>query len=724
MAKKEELFDVLDQWRILLATDLCRNNEAIKEDELNFIVQQIIDGILFLRIAESRGIEPNGRLKEILSTGIFSNNLYAHLLEAVQRYNAALFNFSKDKWGTKPSIGNDVLTTIIKQLYDLESFNEFATVPIEILGSAYEQFLGKHIKIDSAHNPIIENKEGVKKAGGVYYTPDYIVEYIVKQTVGQVIKGKKPEEVSKLKIVDPSCGSGNFLLGAYAFLLTWHKDYYTKHGKKVSGKKIQLTPEGNLTPAEKKRILTNNIYGVDLDENAVSVTKLSLLLKCLEGETSAFVAGQKDQLIAGLLPELQGNIKIGNSLIDDDFIHAEHEPFNNVKPFNWRRAFPLVFVGGGFDVVLGNPPYGAQLSRNVQAYYLKKYAAGNTDTAALFMLHAKHLLKDGGYNGYIIPKSFTYASNWQKTRKELLGDITTIVDCSKVWQKVKLEMSIYISVKNLRSEDFKSCLREGQTIVEIGTIDKSLCSEFNFIINGVSDEELAIGVKMFRSPKRLNDFMTNKRGGMFQQHVSDVGEYKVIAGKQVQRYFIANGENNRVSKQLIIDSNAFIKENSILVQNIVAHIQNPHPRIQISATSVDPATTKNAVILDTVNQLQNSSALSTNYLLGVLNSKIISWYTYRFVYANAVRTMHFDSNTTARIPFPDINMEDKAHRQQYQSVEKAVAQIQALKNEGVLPSPQREKSITAEKINLLQARINEAVCILFGFTTEEIEYLQ
>ncbi|MEI2710865.1 MAG: DNA methyltransferase [Chitinophagaceae bacterium] len=126
----------------------------------------------------------------------------------------------------------------------------------------------------------IDYKPEVRKAGGVYYTPQYIVDYIVKNTVGKLIENKTPKEISKIKIVDPACGSGSFLIGAYQYLLTFHKDYYSNNGKPSKGNKDNpLTPDGNLTTAEKKRILLNNIYGVDLDANAVEVTKLSSTIK-------------------------------------------------------------------------------------------------------------------------------------------------------------------------------------------------------------------------------------------------------------------------------------------------------------------------------------------------------------------------------------------------------------------------------------------------------------
>jgi adenine-specific DNA-methyltransferase len=121
----------------------------------------------------------------------------------------------------------------------------------------------------------------VRKAGGVFYTPEQIVKYICKETIEPFIKGKKPEDISKIKIVDPACGSGSFLIGAYSYLLNYHLDYYTE--LKRNGKKVpELNVVGKLTNEVKKRILTNNIFGVDLDSNAVEVAKLSLMLKCME----------------------------------------------------------------------------------------------------------------------------------------------------------------------------------------------------------------------------------------------------------------------------------------------------------------------------------------------------------------------------------------------------------------------------------------------------------
>jgi len=342
----KEFLQSLDNWRTYLATSISWNNKELGEDEINFAVQQTIDRIIFLRIAEDRGLEPYGILKHNLKQGDYYQNLFDQFRKADEKYNSGLFDLKKDQISKHLKIENKIIKTIIDELYYPECPYEFSVLSVEILGSAYEQFLGKVIRITPAHHAKIEEKPEVRKAGGVYYTPQYIVEYIVKNTIEKLIHGKSPKEISKIKIVDPACGSGSFLLGAYQHLLDYHKNYYTEKGKISKGNKNSLlTPEGNLTTNEKKRILLNNIFGVDIDVNAVEVTKLSLLLKCMEGETEASIATQMKLFHERILPTLDNNIKDGNSLVDTDFYSGELDfGFDKkIKPFNWQKAFPEVF---------------------------------------------------------------------------------------------------------------------------------------------------------------------------------------------------------------------------------------------------------------------------------------------------------------------------------------------------------------------------------------------
>src|SRR5690606_10889214 len=217
-----------------------------------------------LRIAEDRSVEPYGDLQTDIKSGDFYQNLLFRFHQADQKYNSGLFDFEKDKISNQISIDNKVVKSIISELYYPICPYEFSVLLVDILESTYEKFLDKQISLSANGRAVIEEKPEVRKAGGVYYTPQYIVDYIVENTIGKQIQNKTPKEVSKLKIVDPACGSGSFLIGAYQYLLDWHKDYYSNNGKPSKGSKNNpLTPLGELTTAEKKRILLNNIYGVD-----------------------------------------------------------------------------------------------------------------------------------------------------------------------------------------------------------------------------------------------------------------------------------------------------------------------------------------------------------------------------------------------------------------------------------------------------------------------------
>ena len=445
-----EFLTSLDAWRKYLATSISLNNKTLDEDEINYAVQQTLDRIIFLRIAEDRGVEPYANMQLALKQGDYYKNLLHLFKEADARYNSGLFDFKKDKISSTLTVDNKVIKTILNQLYYPESPYEFSVLPVEILGSAYEQFLGKQIRIDSAHRARIEEKPEVRKAGGVYYTPQYIVDYIVEHTLGQVIteRASTPEAISALRIVDPACGSGSFLIGAYQYLLDWHLDYYTHHARKT-GKNAPLTPDGHLTTAEKKRILLNNIYGVDIDVNAVEVTKLSLLLKCLEGETHASIAHQMSMFKERVLPTLEDNIKSGNSLIDLDF-YASQLDFGEekkIKPFSWERGFPEVFKehggpadrsggpadrSGGFDVVIGNPPYVRQeLLGDLKTYYRSHYKVyhGMADLYSYFVEKGIGLLHDQGVFGVIVANKWMRANYGEPLRKYLKQqDIHEIID--------------------------------------------------------------------------------------------------------------------------------------------------------------------------------------------------------------------------------------------------------------------------------------------------------
>lgn len=437
-----QILQDIEGWRKLLASNLALRNRALSTDDLNDAVQKTLDRILFLRIAEDRGIEPYEQLLKATRR----EHIYAELVRrfrlADTKYNSGLFDFSRtgDTITPKLTIDDATLKEIITQLYLPLSAYAFQVVPAEILGNVYEQFLGKVIHLTPTHQARIEDKPEVRKAGGVYYTPAYIVAYIVKQTVGKAVENKTPKDLEQFRVLDMACGSGSFLLGAYQFLLDWYLKWYvenltsTSSPKKRGEQKVVQGENGEwrLTTAERKRILTTHIFGVDIDRQAVEVTKLSLLLKVLEGESEESLQPTLAGLGERALPNLDANIKCGNSLIAPDYFSGQLFPdaqeLKLVNPFDWEREFPDVMQDGWFDCVIGNPPYiRMEAFKEVKDYLKREYFshAERTDLYAYFIERANKRLKPNGYFGMIVSNKFLRA-NYGKPLREFLYENTHI----------------------------------------------------------------------------------------------------------------------------------------------------------------------------------------------------------------------------------------------------------------------------------------------------------
>lgn len=460
-----DFLNSLDNLRTKLASNIAKLNKNLSVRDLNYAVQQIIDRIIFLRAAEDRGIEEYGDLKKTCENKgeSFYGNLLKIFEKADGRYNSGLFDFSKDSISSSIEIDNKVIKEIINELYYPLSPYEFSVISVEIIGNAYEQFLGKTITIGKNHSAKIELKPEVRKAGGVYYTPEYIVDYIVANTVGEAIKGKKPEEIANIKILDPACGSGSFLLGAYKYLLNYHIEYYNKikDRAKFKGSKEDVIKEnGDLTIWIKKQILRNNIFGVDIDSNAVEVTKLSLLMKCLEGESPASIQNNQDLFNERALPSLEDNIKCGNSLIGNDFYEShldlDDDTLYKINCFDWNSKFRDIMKAGGFDVVIGNPPYvqiqsmEKELKEGYKESNYKNYISTG-DIYQLFFEKSLDVLKTGGIVGMITSNKWMRAGYGVVTRDYFYrnANVNGVIDLGAGrFQGATVDTSIILYSKN------------------------------------------------------------------------------------------------------------------------------------------------------------------------------------------------------------------------------------------------------------------------------------
>ena len=477
----DDILNMIEKWRTMLAEDIALHNEGIDEFNLTGAVQKIIDRILFLRICEDKEIEEGNQLKKIAAQ---KTNIYKNVQKLFENANAK-FNaglFASDTWLDGLAVADKTLISIINALYYPECQYEFSVLPVEILGSIYERFLGKIIrftrKTKNGHSIEIIEKPEVQKAGGVYYTPPYIVKYIVENTIGKKLEGKTPDEVKNLHFVDPACGSGSFLVGAYQYLLDWHLDWYYAEERRTQAERKGLiykdaaTQGYKLSIEEKKRILLNNIYGVDIDAQAVEVTKLSLFLKLLENEGKALsTTGQAalfrtSDIQAKILPDMSHNIKCGNSLIGTDYYAGKDltlfgiEEQRKVNAFDWDVQFPDVFAHGGFDCVIGNPPYVKEYTDTSCFEGLHNHPCyqGKMDLWYFFGYQGIRFAKENGLVGFIAPNNWITNAGASLFRNFVLDNAKIVTYTNfgnyKVFQTASIQTMIYIMQKTQINERY------------------------------------------------------------------------------------------------------------------------------------------------------------------------------------------------------------------------------------------------------------------------------
>lgn len=759
----KEFLQSLDKWRVELAKNIALRNKDITEDELNFAVQQTIDRLIFLRIAEDRNVENYGNLQSDIRPDNYYQNLLYRFREADQKYNSGLFDFEKDRITPNILIDNKVIKEIISELYYPICPYEFSVLSVEILGSAYEQFLGKQISLTAGGRARIEEKPEVRKAGGVYYTPQYIVDYIVENTIGKLIQGENgkpltPNEVSQLKIVDPACGSGSFLIGAYQYLLDWHKDYYNNKGmQSKGGKNNPLTPTGELTTAEKKRILLNNIYGVDLDSNAVEVTKLSLLLKSMEGETKASIEAQTRLFHERILPTLDDNIKSGNSLIDLDYYDNEIDfgEERKIKPFSWQKAFPKVFERGGFDAVIGNPPWVDLKGHPTDfiKYYFKKYhsAENRINLYSIFVEKSLDILNDNGIFGFIIPNSLLYQSSYEKMRKIILTDwnVDSIIRLpDNVFHGVKAETIIITINKN---SELTNCLlydrndRINRIEVETARKVKRLKSkswlenEFTVFDIFTSEQEKHLLKKIETNKKELAEICDFTLGitpydkykghtpkqikeRVFHSTTKQDNTFKpLLEGADVKRYFVAWGQKEYLSYGDWLGAprqQRFFKEPRILVRQIVSG--NP---LRIYAGYTDEELYNVQSIFNII--LKENLDFNLKYLLAIINSKLMNFYHgHKYLDLSKNLFQKILIQNCKKFPIRIIDSNNKTEVQYQDEIIKLVDQLLQLNQQLQSETVPGTIELLKNRIAYAEDKIDQIVYQLYELTPEEIKLIE
>jgi len=425
----KQLLDDFTRFRESLSKNITKLNKDISETELDESIQRILDRLIFIRNCEDRELEAKNLLSNLriwVSRG--KGQLIKSLRKEVFDYFGTQYN---SKIFTKHlcddiEIDNEILSEIIEGLYytiDKSIYYDFSAIEADVMGNIYEQYLSHILKKTEKRAKLIENHIH-KKERGIFYTPTYIVDFIVRNTLSELLQAKRTN-VEKIRVLDPACGSGSFLIKAFDIF----NEYYRKKDKDYSQTEFDTTGTG-ITYSKKLKILQDNIFGVDLDKQAVEITQLNLLLKIAE-------KGKR-------LPLLEDNIKCGNSIIDDELVA-------NKKAFKWNEEFYDAMQEGGFDVVIGNPPYVAYYSRqkkdlsdlergyykNAYNFIIQKDKIGSFNTIMFFIERGLNILKDNGLLCFIIDigifeKAYTDIRRYILTHSKILKLVTDLEEFETV----------------------------------------------------------------------------------------------------------------------------------------------------------------------------------------------------------------------------------------------------------------------------------------------------
>lgn len=685
---KDKFFSNLKKWRLSIRNTIRKNLPKYNDSKIDLITQKILDRLIFVGYCSDNKVISQNKLHAILHSKI---DLYKELQKIFyqmdDKFDSDLFSKSEEDEYNKILISDNILRPIIEDLSNID----FSKLSIHIMGEVYENYLEEILK---QNNKILKNK---KKLQGIYYTTEYVIKYIIKNTLTPILsKCKTAAELDNIKVLDSSCGSGSFLILAF--------DEFIEQYKKIENQPL-------FEFERRKLILQNNLYGVDIDEKAVEITKLNLLVKCLENGASLDLSGKK------ILPNIKLNIRSGNSLVSSNLSTDSFDLFSNqhidvinkllelhrlfkysnddnkhsiyndieieefklnsilnkdleykynlsyIKPFNYHIAFPEVFKDGGFDCVIGNPPWGANIDAILD--YLNEYYPNSTvgfkDTYKCFFDKSIQLLKPKGKLGYITPNSFYFNPLFKDLRKLLNSyQIDSMINLGeRVFENVEAPSAITIITKsnisnkkiNTMDLSFSKSNKEKENLINNGKysiINQNIFNNtknniFSFNLRNLKSNEVyfeqfanikdagiqyhrfGIGMKN-RGGNDLHDRLFSKNKNEFKNSVA------CYYGKLINRYFI----NDFTDKYFNMDYKSVLKSNEQV--SFTKEYQGKRNKIVWRQTSdnIKAAIDKKGIWFGNTIQCceikKEYSNYKLEYLLAILNSKYLN-----YIYNNTIK---------------------------------------------------------------------------------------
>jgi adenine-specific DNA-methyltransferase len=745
----EDFLQGLDELREELARSFKQRNEAMDGEELTEATQRTLDRLVFMRFLEDKLIEPEVIVERLGDGGSAWGDFVAQSARLNGIYNGIIF---------KPhfidaadfTVDERVFETVRERLAHTNTVYNFNYIPIHVLGSIYERFLGKVIVADGKHARV-EDKPEVRKADGVYYTPEYIVRYIVAETIGKLIAGKTPAEVSALRFADIACGSGSFLLGVFEELLRHHTAYYNRNKTtRAEGRRAGCVENTDgtlrLSLRQKKALLVANIYGVDLDAQAVEVAQLSLFLRLLEDETTASARGHQLEFRETMLPDLRHNIKHGNSLVGWDIggsggLFGDEEE-RRLYPLDFAQAFPEVMRRGGFDALVGNPPYRMlqphNTSKTVINYLRKNYVAAEfkIELFHLFLQRGASLLKTGGKFGYIVPTTILNNVYAEKLRTWLM-------------ERTSLDLIAVARGRVFADADVHTCVlvfrRNGSDPGEAGSrvrttdrLDEAFVNDaryndaeqawfsqlhgnvWNILIN---EKNAALAFRLLNGFPRLCEVASINRGlvtgdksKFFSAGKSSPAHAPILAGGDVMRFYTKPHSAYVLFERPQGAGGCWDREVHFAPHKIVVRQIGDEPTASLIN---DPLAVTANIFTIRAGELDREM-----YLLGLINSKLMTFF-WKLMFSDFKTSFpQVTIFSLSQLPIRTLDLSDRADRARHDRMVSLVASMLDAQRKLHTARTDRDRDHYEAKCAALDHRIDALVYELYELTSEEVALVE
>lgn len=741
----EAFLEELDDYRKTLAHMFKDADSSLDGETLTEITQRTIDRLVFTRFLEDRQIEAEPIVARFGEKGSAWGDFLAASRRLDRIYNGIVFKHHDILDSPALKVDDVVFAKIREDLSHINTPYDFNIIPIHILGSIYERFLGKVISAGPERVRVDEKPE-VRKAGGVYYTPQYIVKYIVENAVGKMIEGKTPEQIAEMRFADISCGSGSFLLGMFDTLLEYHRRYYNKYKSKIkNGDCVERDGVLYLSLKKRRAILLNNLYGVDIDAQAVEVAQLSLYLKLLEDETLGTTHNYQREFQETLLPSLNKNIVCGNSLVGTDVLSGHLFPGDEerkLNPMDFAARFQEVMRAGGFDAIVGNPPWGAELSNLERQNLVIRYPIVPTktkDSYFYFICRAIDLLRDFGYLGYIVPNTWLLINSASEFRRHLLTyNLKEISDQGDgVFPQATVESAIILLTKETINNS--SChavrIRKRQVLID-HTIDQNVW---------LADGLCRIIIDADENIRHLLDKL-GSRGEPFKAScviIWGIKPYQVGYGVPPQsremvenRVYHATEQKGKEWKPLLVGANInryalhfpgnqFIKYGKwLMYPSNEKLMQSPKILLRQTSDILRACYDNQGFYCQNSVFIIHSNEIDLKYLAGLLNSKLIG-FVYKINNPQIGKVFaEIKPSVIKDLPIRKINASIESEKMLQDEMIRLVDAMLTAKTQLTKVKTDKDRSYYEQKCATLDHQIDDLVYKLYDLTEAEIQMVE